>query len=159
MLYLCTLIQISVRNGNEKSHSGMVIPDFIPFDFAGMGMGMHSRFKLRNGNGNDEKSPFRLFFLRWAKWHIFHSFSFLETIFKFQKDMAFNIRRIRDSSLFRKFEKKLAFFLPKKIGRNGDGMVILPFRNGNGNAFRIPQVGMGMGMHSENSRNGPISVD
>ena len=28
--------------------------------------------------------------------------------------------------------------------RNGDGMVILPFRNGKWNAFRIPIVGIGM---------------
>ena len=38
-----------------------------------------------------------------------------------------------------------------------DCIPTLQTRNGNGNAFRLWQPGMGMGMHSENSRNGPIS--
>ena len=113
----------------------LILPEWewecIPNSSFGMGMGMVKNLHSDYYFSLSKMTHFSLIFL-------------FRNPFQFQKDMAFNIRRIRDSSLFR----KLAFFLPKKIGWNGDGMVILPFRNGNGNAFRIPRAGMGMGMHS-----------
>ena len=148
--------------------------------------GFHSTQICRNGNGN----AFRFLWMEWeAEWKNlpFHSIFFVRlTPTISTRAQAPKTSKYWFSNSSESIFEHLAFsrwLLDQKIpyspglanfdfsySRNGGGMVILPFRNGNGihsgciesewewESFRLRKLGMGMGMHSENSRNGHRSA-